>query len=218
MNSIFTIILWLHIAAGSTGLIAGLVSMLSTKGKKIHLLWGKIFFYAMVFVFITSVYMSIVKSNIFLLLIGFFSIYLAATGYRILSLKKLASSGGKPAAIDYLLGYTGIIAGFCMYGLSVFYFMAGNLFGIVLLVFGTVALSLGYKDLKNFSTPPLKKTFWLSGHAIRMGGAFTATVTAFIVVNFQIQQQWILWILPTIVIIPFTRRTLNQFLKGAKKG
>ena len=214
--SLFELVTWTHVIAGTIGLITGLIGMISAKGKKLHRSSGKIFFFAMLMVFISSVYMSIVKNNIFLLLIGFFSIYLTSTGYRILSLKQLSVKPIKPKPVDYLLGIVGILAGCSMYCLSVLYFSKGSMFGIVLLLFGTVALSLGYIDLKMFKKPPSKKTFWLSSHALRMGGAFTATVTAFTVVNIQIQQQWILWILPSIIIIPLTRQMLKRFLSPIK--
>ena len=63
-------------------------------------------------VFVTSIYMSIVKDNIFLLLVGFFSFYLASTGYRILYLKKLGLQPIAPQAVDYLIGLLVLWPGF----------------------------------------------------------------------------------------------------------
>ncbi len=213
MISLFNFATGLHVASGTVGLITGIISMSTTKGMKSHKKAGKIFYYAMVLIFISSVYMSIVKNNIFLLLIGFFSIYLASTGYRILSLKKIGENASKASAIDYLLGLTGMIAGIAMAALAIFYFSKGSNFGIVLLVFAIVSFGFGFQDLYKFKKPPTKKTHWINGHALRMGGAFTATVTAFIVVNFNINQQWILWILPTLIIIPITRKMVANFIQ-----
>ncbi|MEI6264410.1 MAG: DUF2306 domain-containing protein [Sphingobacteriia bacterium] len=213
MISFFNVVTAVHITAGSLGLITGIISMSTTKGMKSHKKAGKIFFYAMVMIFLSSIYMSIVKNNIFLLLIGFFSIYLASTGYRILSLKKIGDHAANATAVDYLLGFTGIIAGISMAVLAIYYFSKGSNFGIVLLVFAIVSFGFGFQDLYKFKKPPTKKTHWINGHALRMGGAFTATVTAFIVVNFNINQQWILWILPTLIIIPITRKMVANFIQ-----
>jgi uncharacterized membrane protein len=213
MISFFNLVTGVHIAAGSVGLITGIISMSTAKGREGHKKAGKIFFYAMVMIFLSSIYMSIVKNNIFLLLIGFFSIYLASTGYRILSLKKIGEHAAKATAIDYLLGLTGIIAGLAMAALAIIYFSEGSNFGIVLLVFAIVSFGFGFQDLYKFKKPPTKKTHWINGHALRMGGAFTATVTAFVVVNFNINQQWILWILPTLIIIPITRKMVANFIQ-----
>ena len=85
--SLFSCILIVHIAGGTIGLVTGLIGMISPKGKKLHRGAGKIFFLAMALIFVSSIYMSVVKQNWFLFFIGFFSFYLAATGYRILALK-----------------------------------------------------------------------------------------------------------------------------------
>jgi uncharacterized membrane protein len=64
---LFSAFLVIHVASGAAALLAGLVSMASAKGKRLHRVAGKIFFWAMVGVFVSSVYMSLFKSNWFLL-------------------------------------------------------------------------------------------------------------------------------------------------------
>jgi len=211
MISLFIVITGVHIASGTVGLITGIISMSTTKGMRVHRKAGKIFYYAMVMIFLSSLYMSIVKNNIFLLLIGFFSIYLASTGYRILWHKKITPNKTKISPLDYLLCFTGMLAGIAMLALSIYYFLNGSNFGIVLLTFGIVSFGFGFQDFYKLKNTPKEKTHWINGHALRMGGAFTATVTAFIVVNISISQQWILWILPTLVIVPIARKMAYNF-------
>ena len=216
-TSFFLIALVLHIISGSIGLISGTVAMAAPKAGKLHKQAGKLFFYAMAAIFVSSLYMSIVKSNLYLLLIGFFSFYLACTGYRILRLKKLALQPIAPAALDYLIGFTGIVSGACMLSYAAYLLLQHNQFGIVILCFGSLAFWLGYRDLRKFRIRPTEKTHWVQSHGLRMAGAYAATITAFVVVNIQIQQQWILWLLPAVIVIPLAKRYINRLLQPASK-
>lgn len=217
-TSFFLVALVLHIISGSIGLISGTVAMAAPKAGKLHKQAGKLFFYAMTAIFVSSLYMSIVKSNLYLLLIGFFSFYLACTGYRILRLKKLALQPIAPAAVDYLIGFTGIISGACMLSYAGYLLLQHNQFGIVILCFGSLAFWLGYRDLRKFRVRPTEKTHWIQSHGLRMAGAYAATITAFVVVNIQIQQQWILWLLPAVIVIPLAKRYINRLLQPASKN
>ena len=76
------ILLPIHILAGIIALISAALSVSSEKGKKLHVLSGKTYFYCMVTIFLTAIPMSIISSNIFLFLIAIFSFYLAFAGMR----------------------------------------------------------------------------------------------------------------------------------------
>jgi hypothetical protein len=218
MNTfIFNIILAIHIASGTIGLLSGTIAMSLKKAGKLHKVIGKIFFYAMAGVFLTSVYMSIVKNNLFLLMVGFFSFYTAATGYRILFLKKLGIQKIAPKFIDYVIGYTGLLAGLAMLVITVLIFMRGNMFGFVTLTFGCISIWMAYKDLTKFKYPPAEKLHWIESHGMRMAGAYTSAVTAFIVVNINTSWQWVLWILPTFIIIPMAKQIVNRYIKKPLK-
>ena len=214
---IFQIVLIIHIICGTFGLTAGTLAMVISKTRQLHKTVGKVFFYSILGVFITSIYMSIVHNNIFLLLVGFFSFYLAATGYRILFLKKLNSAVIKPKLLDYLIAATGVLSGIAIIILGIFLFIKGNMFGFVCFNFGFISIWLGYKDAIKFKNLPTEKTHWIKSHALRMAGAYTATVTAFVVVNIQISNGWILWILPSLLIIPITKKILNNFINPKTK-
>jgi uncharacterized membrane protein len=216
-TSIFNLVLILHIISGTIGLLSGTIAMVLKKTGKLHKTIGKTFFYAMVGVFVTSVYMSIAKNNLFLLMVGFFSFYSSATGYRILYLKKLGQIKIAPKFIDYVIGFTGLLAGIAMLVITILVFIKANMFGFVTLTFGGISIWMGYEDFAKFQYPPTQKLHWLESHGMRMAGAYTATVTAFIVVNINSPYQWVFWILPTFIIIPIAQTTVNSYKKKPSK-
>lgn len=207
--------LWLHIAGGLAALITGTLSMFNRKGSKTHNVTGVIFFSGMCAVFVTSVYMSLVKSNWFLMVTGCFSFYMAASGFRSIFLKKL-HLGQRPVFIDWLIGVGGLLFGLGMYGLAAWMLGNGNSFGIVPLVFGTINTVMAAGDMIKFYKRPSKKTHWIISHGVRMGGAYTASVTAFLVVNVHMQPSWVVWLLPTAIVPVFIRQQVQKYLKPGK--
>lgn len=208
--TLYNLVLIVHIFSGFLGLLCGTIAIMKTNFTKIHKKAGKTFFYAMLFIFITSTIMCFLKTNIFLFLVGFFSFFLACTGYRVLQLKSIYNNNLKPQFIDFAIAITGILAGISIYVLAYFLFVKENNFGFVCLVIGSVSFILGILDIRKFYIIITDKFYWMRAHAIRMAGAYVATVTAFIVVNVQINQGWILWILPTFIIIPMALKIVNK--------
>ena len=78
----FELLLYPHIAGGFLALLVAPVAMIVKKGGPAHRTWGKVFFYSMVVVAVTALGMSAIKSNLFLAMVGIFSFYMAASGYR----------------------------------------------------------------------------------------------------------------------------------------
>jgi hypothetical protein len=77
---LYSFLLILHIASGTAALF-GAAGAIATKviadNHKLHILSGRTFFYGMLLVFLTTVPMTILRPNLFLILIGIFSFYLA---------------------------------------------------------------------------------------------------------------------------------------------
>lgn len=208
--SLFKVFLFAHIASGGTALFTGLISMISAKGGRIHRLAGKIFFWGMGGVFATAVYMSIAKGNWFLFCVGFFSFYLTCSGYLVLK-TKAAKVFDTIKPVYWIVCLFGFLSGVVMLGLSTGLFIRQSMFGTVPLIFGFISSGLSFLDYRILVNQVETKQVWLKSHALRMAGAFVATLTAFIVVNIQIEQQWILWLLPTVLIIPATRKMIDKF-------
>lgn len=215
MQVYFKLFLYTHILAGSIALLLGSISLFNRKGRGQHTLTGKIFFWAIAVVFVTSVYMSLVRSNWFLFVTGFFSFYLACTGYRSVYLKKM-HLGQRPTWVDHLIGGCGVLFGLGMYYLADRQFPV-NSFGIVPIVFGTISIYFGVTDILKFYRPQQSKTKWIQHHGFRMSGAYTATVTAFLVVNIKIEPSWIVWIAPSFIIPALAGAQIRKYLKPGKK-
>lgn len=76
-----------------------------------------------------------------------------------------------------------------------------------LLVFGIIQVKLGIQMVLTFyriySTKELHPKAWLKQHIGMMMGSFIATITAFLVVNINwIYPEWIVWLSPTIILVP----------------
>ncbi len=208
---------WIHIITGVFALLSGPVAMFNQDGGQLHRQSGKIYFWSMTVIFATSIILSIYRGNIFLFLIGIFSMHLVLTGYRALKLKML-HRGQKAARIDwFILVLSGIAGlGLCLMG-AWLWSGKGNNFGLVPIVFGAVMLSGVRQDYKRFTVPPKEKNHWLLKHIGSMMGGYIATVTAFCVNNIHTNPAFISWLLPTVILTPVIMMTTRKFRKGEGK-
>jgi uncharacterized membrane protein len=189
MKTFLTLILYIHIAAGFTALVTGLVPMFAKKGGKAHVLWGRVYFWAMFVVALTALLRFQMKLNlIFLAGIAIFSFYNTFTGVRLIQRKESL----KPSWLDYFASILAIACAFMMLYFAWFAFQKGNTFFSVLFpIFGTFVFVLAYEDLRVFmgkkviddKDKPVPIRYWFQNHISRMGGSYIATVTAFLVVN-----------------------------------
>lgn len=208
---------WVHILAGSLALLSGPVAMFNQDGGRIHRQSGKIYFWSMMVIFVTSIVLSVIRANWFLFMVGIFSTYLITTAYRALSLKKL-HSGQKAAKVDWIILVVSAVAGLGLLGMGLLLLVrSGNTFGLVPLVFSLVMLSGVKGDYQRFTVPPAEKNHWLKKHIIGMMGGYIATITAFLVQNVHTDPAFITWLLPTVIIAPFIRITVGKIKKGRGK-
>ena len=191
------ILLPIHILAGTIALLSAIMAVLSEKGKKLHLLSGRTYFWCMVAIFLTAIPMSIITSNIFLFLIAFFSFYLAFAGIRFARNRK-----GIAATSDWIAVGLMILSGVGMWTLAAILFMNNNSMYIPLLVFGGFAIVLGYGDFKSHKNKTAIGKERIGKHLQNMIGGTIAVITAVLVVNVKIEPVWIWWVLPTVLIVP----------------
>ena len=187
----------IHILAGTLALLASAFAICSEKGKKIHITAGRTYFWGMAGIFLTALPMSIITSNVFLFLIAFFSFYLAFAGRRFAQ-----NRTGIASRIDWIAVGLMIFTGIGMCVLAVFYVIDSNSLYITLLVFGLISIVIGLTDYKTHKHQEAIGKKRIARHLTNMLAGTIAVVTAFLVVNVDMEPQWLPWILPTVVIVP----------------
>ena len=196
-NEMMQILLPIHILAGTIALLCAALAVSSEKGKKLHVLSGRTYFWCMVAIFLTAIPMSIITSNIFLFLIAIFSFYLAFAGMRFARNRK-----GVATTLDWIIVSLMILSGVGMWILAAIYFTNNNSQYIPLLVFGFIAIALGYADFKSHKNKTAIGKERLSRHLTNMLGGTIAVITAVLAVNVDLEPAWVWWVLPTALITP----------------
>ena len=191
------ILLSIHILAGTIALFCAALAVSSEKGKRLHVLSGRTYFWGMVTIFLTAIPMSIISSNIFLFLIAIFSFYLAFAGMRFARNRK-----GVATMWEGIPVYLMIFSGIGMWILAAIYFLNSNTQYIVLLVFGLLSITLGYADFRSYKNNSATGKERISRHLTNMMGGTIAVITAVLVVNPPFEPEWVWWVLPTVLITP----------------
>lgn len=195
---IFTILLILHIILGSVSILLGLFVVLSKKGDKKHKFIGNIYFYSMLGTAMISLPMSILHNSTFLFIIGIFTSYMLVTGRRYIKLK----AKNEVILFDWIVSIVMLIFSLGFIFLGSTSIVKGNLFGIVLLVFGMISSLFVYQDYTNFKSKTSVKNYWLVTHIQRMMGSYISTITAFLVVNNTVLPSIVAWLLPSAALVP----------------
>lgn len=228
---IFNFFLVIHVICGFLSLVSGLVAMIAQKGKKVHNFSGRVFYWAMLGVFVTTIIFFVIYPTQlkyqFFLTIGIVSFYPNFSGKRILSMKKAIV----PALVDWVAAWGVGLCGIIMLGYSVYGFMhpkALSGMAILFVIFGIVCLVNAYADLKiylGYQQP--QKMHWFLGHGGKMMGAYSAALTAFCV---NIVPRYLpdgtptfvfvlTWVLPGVLIGVIATRILKKYkLKFAAKN
>jgi uncharacterized membrane protein len=203
MDILFHTLLVLHVAAGFTALLTGLVAIASRKGGLLHASTGRLFHGAMVAVALTAVALSALKGGRFLLHIGLFALYQVHAGLR-----SIRNKGLRPAAQDW----AGLALGA---GNGMLMLATGN---VVLLVFGGISTALALTDLRLFVRAlrgrPLHHLAWLRRHIGMMLGTYIATTTAFLLTLMRdLDVGWPHFLLPTFIGVPFIAYATWRFTR-----
>jgi uncharacterized membrane protein len=190
MQTVNQIMLWSHIAAGFTGLLVGSIPIFVEKGSRLHRQSGLVFYWAMAYVAVSALWLVAFKNaNPFLLGIAVFSFYNAYSGRRFLAFKQADT---QPSTLDWTMLSALGINGLWMIVRAITY-MTTNFSGawglaILYAVFGSFCLLMAREDYQFYKQPELAKygkMQWFFSHLNRMLGAYIATWTAFVVVNFS---------------------------------
>ncbi|GAB2498000.1 DUF2306 domain-containing protein [Algoriphagus taiwanensis] len=195
-------ILILHVVTGFFALLFGALAIASQKGQKNHLKTGKAYVLMMYSVGLSAIAMTFLKPNPFLFTVGVFTLYLTYTGQRSIFYFRLKEDyrNSWKDLVPILFALV-IAAGMILQ--PIFRMLESqSLFVSVMGVFGVFLMGFAIRDLrlviKNPTFKPNQKS-WLIQHIGRIGGAYIATLTAFLVTNLHFNLGWIIWLAPTLV-------------------
>lgn len=191
------ILLAIHIVFGSTCLLAAMGALAVTKGEYWHRSFGKLFFYAMTGVFLTAIPLAFIFKNLFLILIAIFSYYLAFTGRRFAQ-----NRSGIATSVDWFVIIVMILTSITMLTIGCFHYASGSYESITLMIFGMIGLISSIGDFISYRKNQISGRVRIVKHLTAMLGAFIAALTAFSVTNLYISPPLILWLGPTIIMLP----------------
>lgn len=219
MEETVTILIYIHAFLGGIGLLTGTGSIIVKKGGKSHKKMGLVFSYAM----ITSSLISLViarmpnHENLFLFLIGLFTIYMVLAGNRALTFKSKRKE--KADILDHTISGIMLMASIGMLVIGLIgLFQKNETSSILYLFFGAFGSLLTIKDFQMFKNFTKNKNMWLKNHLGRMIGALIASFTAFMVAGLHIKTLFV-WLAPTILgtlYIVYWKRKLK--VKPVAKG
>ena len=212
---IFQFFLYVHIAAGSTALLTGLIALWVKKRRGVHSKIGLVFHYAMIVVSISAFVMAVLHLNYFLFVVAVFSFYLTFTGDRsILFMRNLAQPNYLDQSVMVLSGVLMLLITAKFLSTTTFNILG---FSSVILVFDAILARMLISDFMflNKNNSPTKNVF-LIRHITRMVPAYIATTTAFLVVNVHYKYPVFLWLAPTVLFLPVIFYQVKKYKKAAK--
>lgn len=209
-------ILLIHIISGGLALLIGSIILFRKKGDALHKSFGMVFVYSMISSCFAALVLSLLKSNVFLFLIGFLTLYMIATGVRYQTVIRRRVKARRVKWTDWTMTVLlGIFSIFLTY-LSIVSFLNSKYFGMVFVMFAAIGYLMIYQDFINLRGKAKVQNFGLLMHIQRMTGSYIASLTAFLVVNITFLPGFIIWILPTMSILPFIIRWTRKYKKLKK--
>ena len=137
-------LLYIHILAGFISLGIAYFLLFIKKGNKRHKKLGMIYVYGMSTIFVTAIPLSLLgEFNPFLFVIAIFSFYLAFSGYR-----QGRDRNGAREKKDKVLGVFITTTSILFYSMAVCLFLFIDSMWITSIVFGSIALGLGFNDFR----------------------------------------------------------------------
>jgi uncharacterized membrane protein len=190
-----------HVVAGSSALIVGLIAIIAGKGKKLHRLTGHLFLILMTIVILTGLIgVFVFGRNTFLLVITVLSGYQAFSGYRVIKAKT-----NIPRFTDIFVCLISLVS--VLYFL--YYFKSIGMIWSPVIIYSTVGwlfLMIVY-DLGRYLIPTkIYGNLWIYEHILKMVSAFTGLLSAFsgtVFPQYQPYSQFIPSILGTLTAICF---------------
>ncbi|MBQ4822560.1 hypothetical protein [Aquimarina sp. MMG016] len=200
MEQIAITLIYIHAFFGGIGLLTGLISIMSKKGRFYHRKSGKVFSITMLISASIAIPITIMPNheNLLLNLLSIFTIYLVISGNRVLVFKKQHTLGAIDILVTSIMGlvFIGMIA------IGIYYKINNIPKGILFFFFGGFGILASIRDIKLYKTFKTNPTAYLSNHLAKMSGAFGAAVTAFLLAALNSSTLWV-WLTPSILTFTF---------------
>jgi len=214
MEPLITLSYYLHIGAGTISLLTGPMALFAIKGSKRHMQFGRIFFWSMSLVFVTSMLNGIYKEFHFLTFVGIFSYYNVISGIRALQLLKQRQA----QPIDYFIHWLALAAmlGFVYYGFWAWTY--NHLVGGLSIGFGIGGLLnvRTYSGMLKRSLKEVPRAAFIQWHIGGLVGGFIASVTAFSAQTLGFLPGVAQWLWPTAVFLPVIYYWQRKYRTPAK--
>ncbi|MDW3194545.1 MAG: hypothetical protein R8G66_19360 [Cytophagales bacterium] len=200
MTDFFDIVLIIHLTCAFTSIAAGAGAMIARKAKSNHRLYGETYTFLIIATAITAFVMMLIPDheNTTLLLLGLFSVYITLSGNRSLKFKVIFSKEKVPIW-DWLLSLSLLPLGLYMLYYGLFLMRIGDSWGIVLMVFGLMALVLLVLDIRLFRSVEKPSFLWLEYHSAKMIGSYAGAITALTVSSMEVRLGLTAWFVPVIL-------------------
>jgi len=214
MDNFLEITRWVHAGFGVICIISGLLALTAKKTIGRHPVAGRVFAVSLILVYLTILANILFDLNVFMLGIGWLAVYAAAIGWRAL-LRFKGRLVEQATLTDYILGSTTALFSVSLFAFGILVFAtSSNVMGLVCSGFGLLGVLLVHADWKRWRIPP-KKEAWLALHIDMMTGAFSAALTAFLVIQFSEALgglEWIVWVAPVIVMSRYAAHAKSKHL------
>lgn len=177
METFIKYLIFSHVAAGVISLISAPISMVVAKGGTAHRISGKVFFWSMVYIFVSALVLGTYHWKPFLLMVSVLSFYLVYSGYRTLYQKQIQLGKG-------VMWYDWTVAALCgifMLGFLIWSveLMVNGTNAILIIFFNTGGLFSIITEVKRYVTKSEQKYGWLFNHIGRMVGALSQPLLPF---------------------------------------
>ena len=212
----------IHVACGMLSLVVAPIAMIVKKGGQSHLLWGKVYFWGMTISTLTGLVAAYIKWIPFVMMLGFFSYFFLASGYRSLYLKKL-HAGQRAGWLDWLIAIVGgsVSITFLVWGGSILIMGKDLIFSgveLIAIIFGLVILLSVIQQVKSFRHPPPEKYRWFLNHMDGMLSSYIGVVTAFTVLNLTLLPPIVRWLGPAAIAVPLITVWSNHYKRKFLTG
>jgi uncharacterized membrane protein len=221
--NLIKVFLQIHIATGVLVLILGMLQIVLPKHGKRHRVLGRLYYYGMTSIFLTSIVLCLFDydlplfSRVFLAVVALFSYYSALMGMRFGKYKVLP----KPLLTDKIIATCGMLSWLGMLGVGVWCLLNKNYTAAIILdvfsvIFGWAVITDFRKLVLMNSTDRLfDPRSWLLNHSGRILGSYIAATTAFCVNVSPFPFQILNWLVPSamgFILIPYFSRKVRKMI------